>query len=97
VKQLLALKEQYKKLTGSEYKPSNTSASASAQKENQKPVSAASSTTSETSDEAEKLAEKITQQGDKVRELKANKSAPKVSQIGMRLHFRELAISSDDL
>jgi len=90
VKQLLALKEQYKKLTGSEYKPSTASAAASTQKENQKPasaastqkenqkpVSAASSSTSATSAEDEKLAEKITQQGDKVRELKANKSASK--------------------
>ncbi len=79
VKQLLALKEQYKKLTGSDYKPSNASApasaSASAQKENQKPVSASSSSTSA---EAEKLTAEIAQQGNKVRELKANKS----SQVG---------------
>ncbi len=77
VKQLLALKEQYKKLTGSDYKPSNASApaSASAQKENQKPVSASSSSTSA---EAEKLVAEIAHQGNKVRELKANKS----SQVG---------------
>jgi len=83
VKQLLALKEQYKKSTGSEYKPSNASAaSGSAQKENKQPVSAS---TPGTSTEADKLLEKITQQGDKVRELKANKSAPKVSQKLIRL------------
>jgi bifunctional glutamyl/prolyl-tRNA synthetase len=93
VKELLALKGQYKTLTGSEYKPSNASASASgsAQKENKKPASAASaasvtsSSSSATSGEAEKLAEKITEQGDKVRELKANKSTPKVSKIVIRL------------
>jgi hypothetical protein len=80
VNQLKALKDQYKKLTGNEYKPSNATATATAtavQKENQKP---ASNATSGTSVEVEKLAEKITQQGDKVRELKSNKSAPKVSQ-----------------
>ncbi len=76
MKELLALKEQYKTLTGSDYKPSNATSSASAQKENEKPASASSSATSV---EAEKLAEKITQQGAKVRDLKANKSAPKVS------------------
>ncbi len=79
--QLKALKDQYKKLTGSEYKPSNATAAATAtttaQKENQKPTSTA---TSKSSDDTEKLAEKITQQGDKVRELKSNKSASKVSQ-----------------
>ncbi|CAF4508149.1 unnamed protein product, partial [Rotaria sp. Silwood1] len=74
VKELLVLKEEYKKLTGSEYKPLNASG-ATAQKENKKPVANA------TSDEAAKLAEKITQQADKVRDLKANKSTPKVSQI----------------
>jgi hypothetical protein len=81
VNQLKALKDQYKKLTGSEYKPSNATAAATAtttaQKENQKPTSTA---TSKSSDDTEKLAEKITQQGDKVRELKSNKSASKVSQ-----------------
>jgi bifunctional glutamyl/prolyl-tRNA synthetase len=81
VKELLALKTQYKTLTGVEYKPSNASASGSAQKENQKPASTTSSATSAPSAEAEKLAEKITEQGDKVRELKANKSASKVGQI----------------
>ena len=65
---MLALKNEYKKLTGNEYKPT----AAPAQKENQKPTAGASS-------EAEQLAEKITQQGDKVRELKSNKSASKVS------------------
>jgi bifunctional glutamyl/prolyl-tRNA synthetase len=91
VEELLALKGQYKTLTGSEYKPSNASASGSAQKENKKPASAASaasvtsSSSSATSGEAEKLAEKITEQGDKVRELKANKSTPKVSKIVIRL------------
>ncbi|CAF2867862.1 unnamed protein product [Rotaria sp. Silwood2] len=77
VKELLALKEQYKKLTGTEYKPSN--ASATAQKETKKPA------VDSTSNEAEKLVEKITQQGDKVRDLKANKSTPKVSQIIIKL------------
>ncbi|CAF1354196.1 unnamed protein product [Adineta steineri] len=80
VQELLSLKNQYKTLTGSEYKPSN----ASAQKENKKPADAAAaatttSSTTVTSAEADKLLEKITQQGDKVRELKTNKSAPKVS------------------
>ncbi len=99
MKELLALKEQYKKLVGSEYKPPNTSASASSQKENKKPVSdvaVAAAAASSTSDETEKLAEQITKQGDKVRELKSNKSASKVGQIVMKLHFRELAISSDN-
>ncbi len=95
MKELLALKEQYKKLVGTEYKPPNTSASA--QKENKKPVSdVAAAAVSSTSDETEKLAEQITKQGDKVRELKSNKSASKVGQIVMKLHFRELAISSDN-
>lgn len=82
MKELLALKSQYKTLTGVEYKPTNASASGSAQKENKKPVSApaSASTTSASSDEAEKLAQKITEQGDKVRDLKA-KPAPKVGQI----------------
>ena len=86
VKELLALKEKYKKLTGVDYKPasaSTSSSSNSAQKENKKPASApaaaASATTTTTSAEAEQLLEKITKQGDKVRELKANKSAAKVS------------------
>ncbi len=97
MKELLVLKEQYKKLVGSEYKPPNTSAAASSQKENKKPVSAAAAVAeSSTSNETEKLAEQITKQGDKVRELKSNKSASKVGQIVNRLHFRELAISSDD-
>ncbi|CAF4432012.1 unnamed protein product, partial [Adineta steineri] len=87
VQELLSLKNQYKTLTGSEYKPSN----ASAQKENKKPADAAAaaatttSSTTVTSAEADKLLEKITQQGDKVRELKTNKSAPKVSSKLIRL------------
>jgi vacuolar-type H+-ATPase subunit H len=100
VKELLALKEQYKTLAGTEYKPSN--ASASAQKENQKPVSTASSSASATPSETEKLAEKLTQQGDKVRELKANKSASKVSPIvtianryDLNKTCRKLALSTE--
>ena len=69
MKDLLALKEQFKTLTGTDYKPSNTVV----QKENQKEASTASSTN------ADALAESIAQQGEKVRELKANKSASKVS------------------
>ena len=78
------MKNQYKKLTGNEYKP----ATAPAQKENQKPTSGASAasaqkeskkSTSEASTEAEQLVEKIAQQGNKVRELKSNKSSPQVS------------------
>lgn len=80
------MKTQYKKLTGTEYKPT---AAAPAQKENQKPTAGASS-------EAEQLVEKIAQQGDKVRELKSNKSASKVSSEENEWFFRELASSSDD-
>ncbi|CAF2042582.1 unnamed protein product [Rotaria magnacalcarata] len=72
VKELLALKEQYKKLTGIDYKPTN--ASATIQKENKTPAAASAPTASNA---AEKLAEQITQQGEKVRELKTNKSTPK--------------------
>lgn len=68
MKELLSLKEQYKKLTGTEYKPTN--APAKAQKENKKPVQ---------SNEDEKLAQQIAQQGDKVRQLKTEKSTPKVN------------------
>ena len=69
MKDLLSLKEQYKTLTGTEYKPST----ASAQKENQKPASAVTPTN------ADALTLSITQQGEKVRDLKANKSSSKVS------------------
>lgn len=71
------MKNEYKKLTGNEYKPT----AAPAQKENQKPTAGASS-------EAEQLAEKITQQGEKVRELKSNKSTSKVS-------FQQMSGSSE--
>lgn len=102
----MALKEQYKKLTGTDHKPSNAApSSSSSQKENKKPAVAAAATAassvsaaSGTSGEADQLVEKIAQQGDKVRELKSNKSAPKVSQTKILISFsRELAISSDDL
>ncbi|CAF4946494.1 unnamed protein product, partial [Rotaria socialis] len=63
---------QYKKLTGIDYKPTN--ASATVQKENKKPAAASAPTAS---NEAENLAEQITQQGEKVRELKTNKSTSK--------------------
>ncbi|CAF0753988.1 unnamed protein product [Rotaria sordida] len=82
VKELVLLKEEYKKLTGSEYKPSNTTA----QKENKKPI------TNSTSNEAEKLTEQITRQGDKVRDLKANKSTPKeeiTAAVGQLLKLKE--------
>jgi len=68
------LKNQYKTLTGVEYKPP---AAGSAQKENKKPAAAASAATG---GQAEKLLEKITQQGNTVRDLKQNKSTPPVSQ-----------------
>ena len=78
------MKEQYKKLTGNEYKPASAPAvkssgatgTSTTGKENKKPASAPAA---KSSGEAEKLDEKITQQGDKVRELKSNKSASKVS------------------
>ena len=84
VKALMALKEQYRSLTGTEYKPAATasasasapasaSASASKQKENQAPAASASLGA------ADQLVEKVTQQGEKVRELKSNKAA-KVSE-----------------
>lgn len=73
VQQLLALKTQYKTLTGAEYKPPTAAAAGSAQKENKKPAATAAVAPSA---EAEQLAEKITQQGNKVRDLKQNKSTP---------------------
>lgn len=66
-------------MTGSDYKPANTAASGSAQKENKKPAAATAAAAAATSAGSDELLVKITQQGEKVRELKANKSTPKVS------------------
>lgn len=68
------MKNEYKALTGAEYKPTAASGGAAkASKENKPPVTA--SATGGLSAEANELAEKVAQQGEKVRELKSNKAA----------------------
>ena len=75
---MLSLKNQYKTLTGVEYKPTSSAPTATKQKENQ-PSKETGAATASASAEDNPLIEKIAQQGEKVRVLKANKAA-KVSQ-----------------
>lgn len=80
VKQLLALKAEYKQQTGQEYKPGQAPASP-AQTE-----SSSSSTKSSSSPQAQELFSQVAQQGELVRKLKFEK-APKVrnrSQSGIK-------------
>jgi hypothetical protein len=69
---LLTLKKEYKTLTGTEYKPVTVTPT-TAQKQDQ-PLASSSTATAE----GDQLLERIAQQGEKVRESKANK-ASKVS------------------
>ena len=64
VKQLLALKAEYKAATGNDWKPGQTA-----------PAKAASAATTNQSDSAADLNNKITEQGDLVRKLKSEKAA----------------------
>ncbi|MEQ2247705.1 Bifunctional glutamate/proline--tRNA ligase [Ilyodon furcidens] len=70
VKQLLALKEQYKQQTGQEYKPGSQSSASPAQTQ----ASTASTQTS-TSAQAQQLYSQVAQQGELVRKLKTEKAA----------------------
>ncbi|XP_037650125.1 bifunctional glutamate/proline--tRNA ligase isoform X1 [Sebastes umbrosus] len=75
VKQLLALKVEFKKLTGQDYKPGmapSTPAASSAPS----PVTSSSSSSSSSSCSSSGLYERVSQQGDLVRKLKSEK-APK--------------------
>ena len=69
-------------MTGHEYKSSNVSAKS--QKENQTPTIASATVIAA---EVQMLTNKISQQGDHVRQLKANQSTPNVSDRGKNIYF----------
>lgn len=75
VKQLLALKAEYKQVTGQDYKPGAAPVQKAAVPVQSSPSPASAATNS--SPEAQKLFSQVTQQGDLVRKLKSEK-APKV-------------------
>lgn len=76
LKQLLALKAEYKQVTGQDYKPPAAPVQKAAAAPVQSSPSPASAATS-SSPEAQKLFSQVAQQGDLVRKLKSEK-APKV-------------------
>lgn len=77
VKQLLALKAEYKQVTGQEYKPGAPPAGASPSAPAQ-PAAATTPAVSDSSDSSPKaIYDRVSQQGDLVRKLKTEK-APKV-------------------
>lgn len=79
VKQLLALKAEYKQKTGQEYKPGNPSTAASQSASTKSPSSPV---------ENASLYDKVAAQGEVVRKLKAEK-APKVSMLESRVHCKQ--------
>lgn len=78
VKSLLSLKADYKKLTGSDWKPGVTAPAALVVKQEKSPEPAAASAVST-------LLDKIAQQGDKIRQLKSSKSEKSVIEPEVKL------------
>lgn len=77
VKQLLALKTEFKKQTGQDYKPGLQAPGSQAQTQ---------STKSGTPAPAEELFSQITQQGERVRKLKSEKAPKVMEQIPVDFH-----------
>lgn len=87
VKQLLALKAEYKQNTGKDYKPGLQAPATPAQTQTQ---ASSASTQSNSSPQAQELFSQVSQQGDLVRELKSEK-APKVRTYRVALNTTKIA------
>lgn len=91
VKQLLALKAEYKQNTGKDYKPGLQAPATPAQTQTQTQTQASSaSTQSNSSLQAQELFSQVSQQGDLVRKLKSEK-APKVRTYRVVLNTTKIA------
>lgn len=87
VKQLLALKAEYKQNTGKDYKPGLQAPACPAQTQTQ---ASSASTQSNSSPQAQELFSQVSQQGDLVRKLKSEK-APKVRTYRLVLNTTKIA------